>query len=146
MVKLNIKIHLFKAACILILMYGCETWLITETLTDKLDILAITCYCIILGIEKSRYHVTNESLYYLTGQAPLRERQLKLTAHHIRTPTDERANRFVIYESKIKSSLRTGAPKTTYLNQICLISYLNFFILLIFFHLLQARRRSKQMK
>ena len=31
---------------------------------------------------------------------------------------DEPANRFVIYESRIKSSLRLGAPMTTYLNQI----------------------------
>ena len=33
-------------------------------------------------------------------------------------PTDEPANRFVIYESKIRSSLRQGAPRTTYLHQI----------------------------
>ena len=30
-VKLNFKIRLFKAACILILLYGCETWILTET-------------------------------------------------------------------------------------------------------------------
>ena len=31
---------------------------------------------------------------------------------------DEPTNRFVIYESKIRSSLRAGKPRTTYLNQI----------------------------
>ena len=30
-VKLNFKIHLFKAACISILLYGCDTWILTET-------------------------------------------------------------------------------------------------------------------
>ena len=48
----------------------------------------------------------------------LAKRQLKLTGHCIRMPTDEFANRFVIYESKIRSSLQPDAPSTTYLNQI----------------------------
>ena len=75
-----------------------------------------------LGIKQSREHMTNQSLYQLTGQVPIREtihireRQLKFTGHCIRMPTDEPANRFVIYESRIKSSLRPGAPRTTYLN------------------------------
>ena len=29
-VKLNFKIRLFKAACISILLYGCETWILSE--------------------------------------------------------------------------------------------------------------------
>ena len=33
-------------------------------------------------------------------------------------PTYEPANRFVIYESKIRSSLRSGASRTRYLNPI----------------------------
>ena len=70
----------------------------------------------------SRDHVANQSLYQLTGQVPLREtireRQLKFTGHCICMPKDELANRFVIYESRIKSSLRPGASKTTFLNQI----------------------------
>ena len=63
-------------------------------------------------------HVTSQSLYHLTGQAPLRERQLKFTRHCIRMPTNEAANRFVIYVSKIRLSLRPCAPRTTYLHQI----------------------------
>ena len=74
-----------------------------------------------LGIKKSRDHVINQSLYQLTCQIPLREtireRQLKFTVHCIRIPTDETPNRFFIYESRIKSSLRPVAPRTTYLNQ-----------------------------
>ena len=38
--------------------------------------------------------------------------------HCIRLPTDEVAIRFLIYESRIKSSLWPGAPRMTYLNQI----------------------------
>ena len=50
----------------------------------------------ILSIKQFRDHVTNESLYHPTGQAPLCERQLKFTGHCIRIPTY--ANRFFIYE------------------------------------------------
>ena len=63
-----------------------------------------------LGIKQYRYHVTNQSLYQLTGQVPLREtireRQLKFTGHCNRIPEDKPAKRFSIHESSIKSSLR----------------------------------------
>jgi hypothetical protein len=61
--------------------------------------------------------VKNQSLYQITGQVTIRERQLKFTGHCIRMPTDQLTNQFVIYESKIWSSLRQGAPRTTYLHQ-----------------------------
>ena len=44
---------------------------------DKLDIFTRSCYRIMLGIKQSRDHLTNDSLYYLTGQAHLRERRQK---------------------------------------------------------------------
>ena len=66
--------------------------------------------------------MTNLILYQLTGQVLLREmfreRKLKFTGHCIRITKDETANRFVIYESRIISSFRPGASKTTYLYQI----------------------------
>ena len=70
-IKLNFKIRLFKAACISILLYGCETWIFTEILNDKLDINARICYRIMLGIKQSRDQLTNQSLYQLTGQVAL---------------------------------------------------------------------------
>ena len=75
-IELNFKIRLFKAACKSILLYGCQTWILTEALIEKLEILAR----IMLGIKQSRDHVTNESLIHPTGQALLRERQLQFTA------------------------------------------------------------------
>ena len=121
-IKLNYKISLFKAACISILLYGCETWILTEELIEKPDIYARTRYRIMLGIRQYRDHVTNQSLYQLTGQVPLREtihkRKLKFTGHCIRMLKEVPADRFVIYESRIKSSLRPREPRTTYLKQI----------------------------
>ena len=77
-----------------------------------------------LVIEQTRYHVANETLYHLTSQAPLcetiSERQLKFTGHCIHILTDEPANRFVIYEYRIRSSLQPGVSRTTYFNRILL--------------------------
>ena len=46
-------------------------------------------------------HFTNESIYHLICQAPLRKTidysQLKFTGHCSRMPKDELANRFFIY-------------------------------------------------
>ena len=66
-----------------------------------------------LGIKQSRGHRTNERLYQRVNQVPIREmireRQLKFTGHWICMPTDEPINRFVLYESKVRRSLRPGA-------------------------------------
>ena len=40
------------------------------------------------------------------------------TGHCLRMASDEPAHHFVLYESKIKPSLRPGAPRKTYRQQI----------------------------
>ena len=45
---IEFKIRLFYAACISILLYGCESWVLTEPLKKKLDTFARTFYRIIL--------------------------------------------------------------------------------------------------
>jgi hypothetical protein len=121
--KLNFKIRIFQAACISILLYGCESWILTATLADKLDKFARTCYRIMLGIRLTKdNHMTNDELYKRVEQTTIREtiraRQLKFTGHCLRMATEEPAHRFVLYESKIKPSLRPGAPRKTYRQQI----------------------------
>ena len=54
--------RLFKTAFISILLCGCESWLLTEALIEKLYIFARTCYRNMLFIKQSRSHVTYESL------------------------------------------------------------------------------------
>ena len=54
-------------------LYGCEAWILTEALTEKLDIFARTRYRIMLGIKQSRGHVTNERLYQRVNQVPIHE-------------------------------------------------------------------------
>ena len=63
-------------------------------------------------------HFTNESICHSIDQAPLSktigERQLNFTGHRTRMPKHESANRFFMYESKIKFSLRQGAQRTKF--------------------------------
>ena len=61
-VKLNFEIRLFNAPCISILLNGCESWILTEALIDKLQIdmklidIFTRIYRIILDIKQSRDH------------------------------------------------------------------------------------------
>ena len=75
-----------------------------------------------LGFNKSRDHLTNEILFQRLNQVPSREmlseRHLKFTGHCIRMPTDELINMFDFYESKVRPSLRPGAPTKSYRLQI----------------------------
>ena len=94
---------------------GCETLILTEALIKKPEIFTRTGYRIMICIKQSRDHVKNNSLYQLIGQithsVTIREHQLKFTGHFICMFTDEPNNRFVIYKSKIKSSLPPSASK-----------------------------------
>ena len=73
---------------------GCEAWILTKKLIEKLDIYARSCYRIMIGIKRPRDHETNQSLYQLTSQVPLREltreRHLKFIGHCIGNPSIRR--------------------------------------------------------
>ena len=111
----RLKIRLFHAACISILLYGCESWVMTVQQLEKLDVYARTCYRSMLGIRQSEAHMTNERLYALTGQRPISEsirvRQLTFTGHCLRMDSSEPANIFALYTSDIMPAHRRGAPK-----------------------------------
>ena len=74
-----------------------------------------------LAIKNFIDNVINESLCHLIGQMPIREtireHYLKFRGHSNLIPTEKPGNSFVMYEPKIRSSLRPEAPRTTFLNQ-----------------------------
>ena len=115
------KFRLFNAACISVLLYGCESWVLLGPQIKKLDVFHRTCLRIMLGIRQSETHMTNEELYSKTGQRPIsqeiRRRQLQFTGHCLRMDPSEPANTYVLYTSEIKSG-RRGKHRTTYLDQI----------------------------
>ena len=115
------KMRLFNAACVSVLLYGCETWVLSEELMKKLDVFARTSYRIMLGIRQSEDHIRNDELYKMCSQRPIRElvreRQLKFIGHCLRLNQEEPANIYALYKSEVGQN-PVGRPKETYLDQI----------------------------
>jgi hypothetical protein len=117
-----LKVRMFDAACISILLYGCETWVLTSELENKLNVFARKAYRIMLDINQADEHLTNKELYRITGQRPISEtirlRQLQFTGHCLRMPPDEPANIYSIYKSNTRDVGKRGRPDKIYLDQI----------------------------
>ena len=81
----KLRLGIFDAACVSILLYGCETWVMPQSISEKLDIFARKAYRIMLKINQQKDKITNEELYRMTGQRPInqiiRERQLQFVGH-----------------------------------------------------------------
>jgi hypothetical protein len=119
----KLKIRLFNAACISILLYGCESWVLNPQQAEKLDVYARQCYRMMLGISQSETHTTNEELYIAAENAKpittiIRERQLQFTGHCLRMPNDEPANVYVLYKPALAQTSKRGPSRRTYLEQI----------------------------
>ena len=118
----NFKLKLFDAACISILLYGCEAWNLTEKMIKQLDIFVRKCYRIILKIKQSEDHVMNDDLYQRAGRRPIseeiRKRQLQFIGHCLRLPdTEQPAHIYALYESNMGKQ-KVGRLKPTYNDQI----------------------------
>jgi exonuclease III len=120
--SLSLKIRLFNAACVSILLYGCESWVLSTLQAHKLDAFARLCYRIILGINQSETHTTNDQLYAIVNARPItstiRDRQLQFTGHCLRMPEDEPSKIFVLYTSSLQQTHRRGPSRRSYLDQI----------------------------
>ena len=126
-VSLLFKKRLFDAACVSILLYGCETWVLNNELKEELDIFARKCYRMMLDIRQSEVHLTNDELYQRVGAVPIsktvQRRQMSFTGHCLRMKTDELANIYALYESEVKAANRPGRLSQTYRQQISNIIY-----------------------
>ncbi|CAF0847644.1 unnamed protein product [Brachionus calyciflorus] len=65
---LKLRMRIFNAACIPVLLYGCESWTLIEASSDSLNCLVRTFYRIICGIKQSETHKINEELYKIVKQ------------------------------------------------------------------------------
>ena len=96
----QLKLDIFKMACLPILLYSCESWVITKSLAAYLNSYLTNCLRIILGI-KCLDKVTNNQLYNISQQRPLihtiQKRQLKWVGHILRKPFDEPLNIYALY-------------------------------------------------
>ncbi|CAM4681115.1 unnamed protein product [Leuciscus chuanchicus] len=59
---IKLKLNIFEAACISILLYGCESWIINQKMQNSLNCFATSCYRIMLGIKKMD-RISNKAVY-----------------------------------------------------------------------------------
>ena len=84
---LKLKVRIFQASCVSILLYGSETWILSEKIRKSIDSFATNCYRIMLGI-KHTDKTPNDEVYQLTQQIPLSvkivKRKLTWIGHMLR--------------------------------------------------------------
>ena len=120
--SLHLKLRFFKAACLTILLYGGETWILTKQLALELDRFATNCYRIILNIKRID-HIPNSEIYAKTKQIPLsltlKERQLRWVGHILRINEKELIRQYALYEPSLRlGTAKRGQPKLNYVKYI----------------------------
>ena len=64
--SLQQKVQLFIASALSVLLYGCESWVLTSDLCRQIDSFQTSCIRIVLGVSRTD-HVGNEEVYGRTG-------------------------------------------------------------------------------
>ena len=110
---IELKIKMFKATCLSIILYGCEGWTLTKKLEDKLNSFTTSCYRIILSIKRMNF-ISNEEVLKRVKQDLLiqliQQRQLHFLGHILRKPENELVNRYALFHTK-HGKRKPGRPK-----------------------------------
>jgi hypothetical protein len=117
-IPIHLKINIFKASCLSILLYGCESWIITSKLESTLNSFATSCYRIMLGIKRLD-KISNSTIYETVKQEPLvqtlQRRQLRFIGHCLRRNSNEFTNIYALYTPKPGHGKRKrGRPRLNY--------------------------------
>ena len=114
------KVQLFNAICVTILLYGYESWVISQDMENKINAFATSRYRVMLNIKCSD-HVLNTTVYSITNTVPLihlvRHRHLKFLDHILRMSKEEPARRYALYIPTI-GKRRPGRPRISYLTYV----------------------------
>ena len=99
-VPIHLKIEIFKTTCLSVLLYNCETWIITKVMASMINTFQTRCLRIILGIKRLD-RVSNRQIYETTSSSPLmstvRMRQLKFLGHILRMEKNELIKIYALY-------------------------------------------------
>ena len=91
-ISISTKIKLFNTTRVTVLLYGCESWVLSKAMESEINAFGTSCYRIMLDIKRID-RVSNATIYDLTQAAPLvenvRTRQLRFLGHVLRLPGDE---------------------------------------------------------
>lgn len=109
------KMRIFKTCVVSVLLYGCETWLVTEEIKRKLQVFVNRCLRRILRIFWPNT-ISNQELWDTTGMKEInnevRKRKFGWIGHTLRKPPDEVCNRALVYNPQ--GSRRRGRPCNTW--------------------------------
>jgi hypothetical protein len=119
---LSLKLRIFTAACLAVLCYGSEAWILDKKTQDDLDVFATNCYRSMLGVRRLD-KVSNEEIYRRVQQQPLSTtlaaRQLTWVGHMLRRPEDEPIRRYALYEPEEKlGKKKVGGQNQSYASSI----------------------------
>jgi hypothetical protein len=117
-VLIGLKLKIFKVSVMSVFLYGCETWIITSAMADKINSFATSCYRVMLGIKRLD-KVANAAVYERVGERPLiiavQQRQLRWVGHALRREVAEPARIFALYEpAPTHGRVPRGRPPVSY--------------------------------
>ena len=109
------KINIFKACVLSVLLYGCETWLVTEAIKSKLQVFVNRCLRKILRIYWP-HRITNKELWKLADigdiNVEVRRRKFGWIGHTLRKDEEEICNRALVYNPQ--GARKVGRPRNTW--------------------------------
>ena len=119
-IPVDMKVRLFNTTCVTVLLYGCESWVLTSDMENKINSFATSCYRVMLNIKRID-HVPNSRIYDDTNTEPLvnrvRLRQLKFLGHILRMPEEEPCRLFALYTPS-HGRRKPGRQRTSFLSYI----------------------------
>jgi len=121
-VPIKLKTNIFETSVLSILLYGCESWIITPQLEHQINTFATDCFRRMLNIKRVD-KIPLESIYKQVDKRPLintvRKRQLGWLGHALRREDEEPTKKLALYEpAESHGKPRRGAPKLSYKSQI----------------------------
>lgn len=115
-IPIDLKVRLFHSICLSILLYGSEAWVLTKTMTQRIDSFATSCYRIMLKIKRLD-KIRNERVLQIVNQPPLsvtvKERQLRRLGHTLRADRVTLQHKFAVY-FPLHGKRKPGRPRTQY--------------------------------
>ena len=113
-INTNLKVRLFHATCVPLLLYGCEAWIITKQMEKLINSFGTSCYRYILQRAKIE-RITNEEILNEVGRSELilevRRRQLNNLGKLLRS--NHPLKEYALYYPEIGKRKR-GKPAETF--------------------------------
>ena len=119
-ISISTKIKLFNTTYVNVLLYGCESWVLSKAMESEINAFGTSCYRIVLNMKRID-RVSNAKIYDLTQTAPLvenvRTRQLRFLGHVLRMPDDEPCKEYALYIPP-HGKRKPGRQRTLFLRYI----------------------------